>query len=147
MSKKWNASIRFPTTTDPVVRIVGASFGPSNSSGNPMVTVNTEVTSPEEMEMDGEMVTVSGVKCTNYFVVKNLKDDEKTSAARERFDEFWNTILEIKEPVDWVAIDAGKGTIDTKKMLGLCLNVFMDSEEEERRGDATAADKAKNPKA
>ena len=140
MSKKWNASVRIPPTTDVIVRIVGASFGPSNNSGNPMVTVNTEIVTPEEMEIDGEMVTLSGVKARNFFVVKNLKDESKTTEARKNFEELWSKILEIKDPINW-------DNIDTKKMLGLCVWVFMESEEEERRSDATAAEKAKNPRA
>jgi hypothetical protein len=140
MAKKWSAQLKFPTTSDTICRIVGASFGPSNSSGNPMVTVETEIVTPEEVEIDGEMVTISGVKAKNYFVTEVKDDAEKTTKRRETFQHFWSVILEIKEPINW-------DNIDTKPMLGKLVMTFMEPEEEERRADPTAAERAKDKNA
>lgn len=78
-STRWNSNIQFPTDSDFVNRIIGVTFGPSKSSGNPMITVECEVLQPTEKEVGGEMVDVSGVKTINYFTTKVIGDDEKTA--------------------------------------------------------------------
>ena len=128
----------FPTTSETVNRIVGAKFSPSKSSGNPMVEVNTEVVTPEEVEIGGEMITISGVKATNYFVTtvfiedKVTVDEEKTEKSRENFKAFYSKLGLDPSTINW-------DNVDTKPLLGILTMTQMESETEERRKTPTLA--------
>lgn len=78
MAKKWSAAVMIPTSSEYANRITGASFSPSKSSGNPMVTVECEVVTPQEVEVGGEQVNIAGVSTTNYFVTTVIDPKTKT---------------------------------------------------------------------
>lgn len=137
MSKKWDASVMFPTDSNFVNRVIAAEFGPSASSGNPMVTLTCEVVQPEEVEVNGETVTISGVKTTNYYVTTSLDketkevDEGKTAANRDKFKSLWSMMGLNPDEINW-------DNVDTKPMLGKLLLTQMESEMQERRKNPTA---------
>jgi hypothetical protein len=146
MSKKWNANMMFPTDSCFVNRIVGASFGPSKGSGNPMLTINTELVSPQEYEIDGEQVVVAGVKATNYFVTQVNKpdgtiDEEKTANCRANLADptkgLWVKLGLDPNTINW-------DNIDTKPLLGKLIYTMMSPDKEEKRANPTAAELAKD---
>lgn len=69
----WNASVQFPTDNCFVNRVVSAKCAPNNN-GNPMITLELEVLSPETYEIDGQVVNIGGVKAKVYNVIKNLNE-------------------------------------------------------------------------
>lgn len=142
----------FPTSSEFVNRIVGASFGPSKNSGNPMITVNTEVVTPAEVEIDGKQVTVAGVKCVNYYVTTVLGtdgvvDEDKTASKRLQLynpENPGDSLLgKLEYPVESINWD----NFDTKPLLGKLILTMMEPEVEERRANATSAELAKDKKA
>jgi len=112
MAQKWNGSVMFPRLSDYVLRCVSETFSPSKSSGNPMITLEFEVASPEEVEVAGEQYTVAGVgKIFRYFPTivftdgEGNKDAEKTEAAQTRVKDLYqkfgldNTDINFENPV------------------------------------------------
>jgi len=67
-----------------VARCIEESFGPSKSTGNPMITLEFEVASPEEVDIAGEKVGVAGIKLKYYATTFNPNDAEKSNKCRER---------------------------------------------------------------
>lgn len=83
MATKYNKSMRLPPDNY-VLRCVEESFGPSKSSGNPMITLEFEIQSPDEIEIAGEKVTIAGTKLTHYVTTQVLNDAEKSEGCRVR---------------------------------------------------------------
>jgi len=134
MSKKWNSDIMFPTDSDYIARIVGATFAPS-SKGNPMLTLNFEVVSPQEKEVAGEMVSLAGVKAKKYYVTSAL--DESGDVDVEKSERCVETINKLADSLGIESLDLSN--IDTKPWLGkLCL-VQMSSNVTEQRKTPTAS--------
>lgn len=137
MSKKWNAELQFPTNSDFVNRIIAGSFALSNSSKNPMVTLELEVNSPQEVEIGGEMVNIAGVKAKTYFVSKVINADgsineEKTKACQDKIKELWTKMGLDPETINW-------DNIDYKPLLGKLVLTMMSSDEDEMRKNPTTA--------
>jgi len=88
MSKTWNKNVQFPTDSDFVIRITGASFGPSKSSGNPMITAEWEIVSPSEKEIGGEAYEMAGIASNPmshlYYGTKTVGDEEKSANQKDR---------------------------------------------------------------
>lgn len=88
MSKTWNRNIQFPSDSDFVVRITDANFGPSKSSGHPMLTLEWEIVSPSEKEIGGDMYEMAGISSNPmnhlYWKTKDLNDEAKSANALER---------------------------------------------------------------
>lgn len=140
MSVKWNANMQFPTDSNFVNRITGAEFGPSNSSGNPMITLHTEVVSPQEVEIDGKMVNIAGVKSIQYYVTDVKDDPEKTRSCRDRItnnDEGPNKGLWPKLGLDPATINWDN--IDVKPLLGKLILTQMSPDIEPQRKNPTMA--------
>lgn len=79
----------FPSNSDFANRILDLTFKKSKSSGNPMLVLECEVVSPEEVDVAGQMVNIAGVKTINYYSTQVTNDDgsvddEGTKAAFER---------------------------------------------------------------
>lgn len=145
MSTKWNAKMQFPTESNYVNRITNAVFGPSKSSGNPMVTVSYEICEPQEVEIGGEMVSIAGVSCDSYFPTTVLNPDhsvneEKTESARKRFKEFYTLLGLNPEEINW-------DNVDVSPLKGKVVLTMMSPDEQEQRANPSAAELAKNPKA
>ena len=110
MTTKWNAKIQFPTTSDTVNRCIGATFGPSKSSQNPMISLEFEVVSPEVVEVGYLQVNIQGVKCINYYTTKVFEKDtegnsvvneDKTAACLERVHELYANFGIDTTGVNW----------------------------------------------
>lgn len=142
MAKKWSAAVMIPTSSEYANRITGASFSPSKSSGNPMVTVECEVVTPQEVEVGGEQVNIAGVSTTNYFVTTVIDpktktvDEEATAKKRGQFREFWEKCGLDSSEINW-------DNIEVKKLEGKVLLTQMESEMEEKRATPTAEQIAK----
>ena len=136
MSEKWNSNVQFPTDSNFVNRITEASFGPSNSSGNPMITWKAEVVSPADVEIGDKTYNIAGVKTINYLVTE-VKDGEgidafKTEACRERVSEFWKKLGLDPQSINW-------DNIDVKPLVNLKIYTQMEPEINERHKNPTAA--------
>ncbi len=139
MATKWNAKIQFPTDSNFVNRIIGWTFAPSNSK-NPMVTIETEVISPQEVDIAGEMVSIAGVTCKSYYVTgvydpaKQALDETKTSDKQNKFVQNVATPLGItKEEIDWNNLNTLK-----EKVMGKLVLTLMSPDEEEERANPTS---------
>jgi len=64
--EKWTNSVMFPTDNF-VLRVVEAGFGPSKSSGNPMITLTPEIVSPASIEVAGIEYNIQGLKVSPYY--------------------------------------------------------------------------------
>lgn len=134
--KKWNSDMMFPTDSNYVARCINATFGESKSSGNAMITFDWEVVEPQEVEINGEMVNIAGIKTKTYNVVTNFVDgvidDAKTNASRERVKKLYEDAGLSTEGLDYENLN-----VDGFK--GLAFYVKMDSSITEQRKTPTAA--------
>ena len=85
--KNWDASIEMPTNSEYVLRIVEEKFAPSNS-GNPMITLTAEIASPSTVTINGEEISIAGVKMPLWYPTAvfedDIKDEDKTKNAQQR---------------------------------------------------------------
>lgn len=81
MVKQLNSKIEFPKDRY-LLLCTDEKLAPSQG-GNPMITRNWELISPEVIEINGEQVSIGGTKFTEYLVVKNLTGDDKKTAAEK----------------------------------------------------------------
>lgn len=102
--QKWTPKYQFPTDNY-VIRVTDEKFGPSNSSGNPMITLEFEVDRPEEVEIGGEQFNVAGVKVQPaYYTTRNPNDSEKEANAQKRVNELYslfgldNSVIDFDNP-------------------------------------------------
>lgn len=144
----WNATIPFPTDTCFVARITKATFGPSKSSGNPMITVESEVVSPETYTIGDQEVNIAGVKVRpQYFTTKAVGDDGKTENARKRV--FVSTDPSAPSLWEKLELDGSKEDPENpnvKQLEGLYIMVQMSSDEQVQRKTPTADQIAKAKK-
>jgi len=105
-----------------------------------MITVNYEVVSPAEVEIDGKQVTVAGTPIKAYYTTGNPGDAEKDEKAKARTRALFENM-----GLDPATINFDN--IDTKPLLGLELMVLISPDEEEMRANPTAAELAKDKKA
>lgn len=140
-ASKWNKTLMFPTDSNFIVRCIGANFGPSKSSGNPMVTLSWEIVSPQQVEIGDGQYVIAGIKCGDtYYTTSNPKDLTKQENARKRFEEFCTKLGIDPATINW-------DNVDTKPFLGKLVFVMISPDVEERRKNPTAAQLAANPKA
>ena len=132
MSKKWSSAVQFPADSNYVNRIVSVAFGPSNSSGNPMVTLETEVVSPEEVEVAGEMINIAGVNCKNYYTTQT-DSEEKTANSRKRLAELLANLGIDTSNLNWDNLAP-----QLKPLVGKLILTMMTSTIQERRKNPTA---------
>lgn len=108
MAEKWNSKVQFPNDSGFVVRIVGVKHDASKSSGNPMITLSTEVVSlngSPEVEIGGKIYNIAGVESDSYYVTAHPGDEEKTKQDQDRlFDPetgLLNALQIDRSTVDW----------------------------------------------
>jgi hypothetical protein len=133
MSKKWNADIMIPTDNY-IVRIIGATYAPSKK-GNPMLTLTTEIVSPQVVEVAGESISVAGIKCTNYLSALSTEQDgstntERTESMRERISKFYKD-MELDTTLDFE-------NLNTKVLLGKNVHALIEAEVAVQRKSPTA---------
>lgn len=158
VTKDWNFNVQFPTNSNFVNRITGLSFETSKSSGNPMLKLECEVIAPETVDVGGELVNISGVKTTSYYVTKVVGDDEKSLESSQKcLDRLVGNnpenpgLIRILFPDNPEYADnfnpENPDNEVLKKAEGLCVLTAMSAKPEERRasptGEQIAAAKAK----
>lgn len=136
---KWNSKVMLPTDSNYICRVTGADFGPSKSSGNPMITLNWEIASPGEVEIGGNMVNIAGVKPRpTYHTVAAMDaegevDEEKTAIKHTQ-------IKELYEKFGLTSEDIGSmDNPDTSKLLGKACYCLVKAKVTEQRKPPTAA--------
>lgn len=142
MSTNWNASMQFPTDSCYINRVTSAKFGQSKSSGNPMITLEMEVISPEEVDIAGQKVNISGIKTTSYYTTKVIEDGE---VDQERTENAIKRVFHSDDPqvpslfqrfgIDGNTVD--KDNPDVKQLIGKCVYCQMSSNVEEQRKTPT----------
>lgn len=140
MSTKWNAELQFPTNSDFVNRIIGAEFGPSNNSGNPMITIEAEVNTPQEVMIGEKQVTIAGVKAKKYYVTEVKDDPAKTEEKREEVKKLWTDLGLDPSTINW-------DNIDVSPLRGKLIMTLMSGKKTERRANPTSEQLKKDPKA
>lgn len=119
-------------------RVLSADFGPAKSSGDPMITLETEVIAPSSIEIDGEPVSVAGQQVKTYHktqvLVDGVVDMEATAKLRggDRGLDKLCTAFGIKfEDVNWE-------NPDLELFRGKLQHIAMWGKKEEERKSPTA---------
>lgn len=139
--QQWNAKILFPADSDYSNRVLTAKYGPSNSSGNPMITLVMEVVSPQSKNIAGVDTNIAGCKTTNYYTVTSFNEDgsvndENTKNCRERITKLY-TDFGLEAPTDFNA------PLDVKGFEKKVVLTQMRSKITEQRKTPTAEQAAK----
>ena len=156
MAEKWNSAVMFPQD-NAILRVIEANFGPSKSSGNPMITLSFEVVAPESINVAGVEYSVAGLKITpGYYTTATLDDAEKTKTNEQRVFKSSNperpSLYEIFE-IDSTGVD--KNNPDVTVFKGKLVHALLKSEVKEKTKSPTAeqlkkgqktGDVIKNPK-
>jgi hypothetical protein len=82
MANKWNSSVEWQNDSNYVLRCVEESFGPSRSSGKPMITLKFEVASPDTMEVAGEPFTIASTQIMGYYVTQSVDENGVVDEAK-----------------------------------------------------------------
>lgn len=93
MPIKWNNKVQF-LKDNYVIRCTDESFGPSKSSGKPMISLSFEIVSPETMVTDGQEYTIAGTELKTYHVTQSVDeqgnvDVEKTQNIAARLKKLY----------------------------------------------------------
>jgi hypothetical protein len=141
----WNASIQFPTDNCFANRVVSAKFAPNNN-GNPMITLELEVLTPETYEVDGQLISIAGVKAKHMAVVKNT-DSEMSEEELAESNAKCNARVFEGTPdkpalfelfgIDGKTVD--KNNPDVKQLEGKIVLTAMSARKEEKRKTPTSA--------
>ena len=83
----WNSNIQFPSDSCFTLRVKDATFGPSKSTGNPMITLDWEVVAPDTYEIGGQIVVIAGVNATSYHTTAHFNADGSPDEAKTSNDE------------------------------------------------------------
>jgi hypothetical protein len=156
MSKNWNSNVQFPVDSDFVIRILEASFGPSKSSGNPLLTVPWEIVSPDTKMIGEEEYNMAGIASNPmshlYFTTIVPNDEESSKNCLDRLTNNGEPLgfLRICFPDNPKIVDGfnpeNPGTDIIKGLSGKCLLVSMYGEKNEQRKTPTAAEVAEAKK-
>ena len=83
MARKIGFDIPLPTDSSYIIRCIDEAFGPSKSSGKPMITLKFEIVSPEEVEVAGEQVNIAGTQTQPcYYVTQSTDEDGVVDAEK-----------------------------------------------------------------
>jgi len=156
MAEKWNSAVMFPQD-NAILRVIEAGFGPSKSSGNPMITLGYEIVAPESINVAGVDYSVAGLKITpGYYTTATLDDAEKTTTNEQRVFKSASperpSLYEVFE-IDTTGVD--KNNPDVTVFKGKLVHALLTSEVKEKTKSPTAeqlkkgqkvGDVIKNPK-
>ncbi len=124
-----------------VLRKIAESFGPSKSSGNPMITREWELIAPEVITVDGATVTIGGATAKQYLTLKVTnkptpeENAEGTGKALSRYaDEQKKLGLPYNE------VDDENPALDQQPLI---VDAICSSEEQASRMEPTDEQKAK----
>lgn len=121
-----------------IIRCTAEEFGPSKSSGNPMITRTWEIVSPESIMIDGKKVIIAGTEIKRYNTLEVIGDQAKT----------------LKAVGSYLADNAKLGLpsaeVDTEnpELLceGVCAHAILSSEEQVTRKALTDEERAEGKK-
>ena len=130
--QKWNSKVQFPSDSCFVNRVTDATFGPSNSSGNPMLTLTCEVVSPATYEIGTETYNIAGVQTKNYYTTAVQGDDERTAECQKRFKALWELFGLDPNTINW-------DNPDVSPLRGKLILTQMSPDIEPQRKNPTAA--------
>lgn len=136
---KWNSKIMFPQDNY-VARVTNVVFGPSKGSGNPMITLDLEVVSPDVVQVGDKNVTVAGVGLKHYITTQVMDGEninaEKTAACASRIQELYE-----KLGLDFSTFNAENP--DTSVFENMKIWVLLKSDRSEKRKAPTAEQAAR----
>lgn len=138
MADKWSSKVQFPQDNF-VLLCTEESFGPSKSSGKPMITLKFEVHAPQTANIAGTEYVVAGVEIPFYTVTKSINadgvvDEEKQENVKKRLNALYAQ-FGLPEPTDLENPTLGfKG----KKVWAL-----LSSDKQEKRKAPTAEQAAR----
>ena len=134
---KYNRSMELPQDNY-ILRVLDEGFAPSKSSGNPMITLETEVHSPSEIEIAGQPVTVAGLKIKRYLPTQVIENGElnidKTQKAAKR--------LETEYKLFGLSFDGFNPENPTLGFKGKLVHARLYSKKTEQRKAPTAEQRA-----
>lgn len=139
MATRYNRNMNLPQDNY-VMRVIEESFGPSKGSGNPMITLKMEIQHPDEMEIDGELVTVAGVIIERYLTTQvkegGVINVEKTENCAKRLEDEYKLF-----GLDFSDFNPENPVL---KFKGRLVHVRLYAKEQESRKAPTPEQKAKN---
>lgn len=144
-TKNWDATMMIPSDSDYICRVVETSFSPSKSSGNPMITLVSEIVLPDTKEIAGQQVNIAGVKCQpQYYTTKTIEggevDEDKTEAAYRRV--FYSDHSEKPSLYQLLGFDGSKEDVENpniKQLVGVYFYAQISAKKVEDRKTPTAA--------
>lgn len=127
----------FPTDTCFFNRILDVKFAPSNA-GNPMVTIETEIVHPNEYDIAGEIINISGVKVSTWYPIKVLENGEvNEEKTKEAQDKYTRLILDLF-PTEQARHTINWNNPDISGIKGLVVMTHMADDEQEQRKTPTS---------
>lgn len=135
MATKWTSKLPFPKDSNYIIACKDATFGPSKSSGKPMITAKFEVVAPDVAMIDGEEVTIAGVEMTMYWVTQSIDehgnlDAEKTKSIAQRIEKLYKAF-----GLDFSTFNPENPDVDAFK--GKRVYALLESEPREQRKQPT----------
>lgn len=105
-----------------IQRIKQVDFGPSKSSGKPMITLTTEIVKPLEVvsDFDGKTYSLDGVDLKYYLV---LSDTNNKGEPSDSLDYIINTLMPLLGLPGSIDDEAP----DTKQFEGICFEAIISS--------------------
>ena len=104
MASKLTNKVQLPMDNY-VLRCTEESFGPSKSTGNPMITLKFEIVAPEQITVAGEdYITAGAAVNPHYAVTKSMDQDgnvdiEKSENNKKRVEALY-TMFGLPAPAD-----------------------------------------------
>ena len=136
MATKWTSKVQFPKDSNYIITVKDATFGPSKSSGKPMITMKSEISAPDTVMVDGEEYTVAGVELTTYYVTQSIDehgnlDAEKTKSIAQRLEKLYKAY-----GMDFATFNPENPDVDAFK--GKRVYALLEPEVREQRKQPTA---------
>lgn len=135
MASKYNSNIQWQKDSNYIIRCIECSFGPS-AAGNPMITFDYEVASPEFMEVAGEQFEIAGVKIRTWQVCQTLVDGVVDADKTKKNLEALGKLFDAFE-IDKYLLNPENPPIEQFKSKSVCALLY--NKEEEQRKSPTAA--------
>lgn len=139
MAIKYNRQLNLPQDNY-VMRVIEETFGPSKSSGNPMITLKLEIQHPDEVPIGEESITVAGFQIDHYITtqvkINGEIDVEKTTNCAKRCEDTYKLF--------GLSFDNFNPENPVLGFKGRLVHVRLYSKETESRKAPTAEQKAQN---
>lgn len=141
MAQKYNSSVVFERDSNYILRCISAVFGLSGA-GNPMLTFEYEIVSPEVMTVAGEEFTIAGLKMKTWQVVQTMVDGvvdvNKTARNKEGLTKLYKA-FEFDGEIN-------PENPDTSAFINKTVYAMLSNDAKEQRKSPTAEQLAKGQK-